>query len=87
VAQAGISTTQVANITDTWLAPGTYFAAVAMDNGTGQIIRNNTPSTLALQVCGVQNQASAFPLPSSATFANPINSAVPFLAITSKAVL
>jgi hypothetical protein len=69
-AQSGTSVGQVFDITDTVLTPGNYFLAMAVDNITATFFRVS-PSTEQLRCNGVYQQASAFPLPSTATFATP----------------
>lgn len=68
-AQSGTSVVQVVTPTAFTLAPGLYYLAIAVDNTTG------TFRGFALQQAGrstgVFTQASAFPLPSTATFAAP----------------
>lgn len=73
-AQSGTSTLQVFDVTDTTLAPGYYYIAVAMDNTTGTIRRNNL-STQASKFAGSAVMASAFPLPATATLATALGSA------------
>lgn len=65
-AQAGTSAIQEVNITDTTLASGIYYLAMAMDNNTGQIGRWG-PTAAIGRGLGVSEEASAFPLPSTAT--------------------
>lgn len=76
-AQAGTSTVQVFNVTDIALKPGVYMLALALDNTTGTITRSSTITTQMLRVAGVQQMASAFPLPSLATYATPSNAYAP----------
>jgi hypothetical protein len=60
------------DITDTDLTPGHYFMALAT-NGSAPLIATN-PATASWQLSdcfGVKIQASAFPLPATATFATP----------------
>lgn len=68
VAQAGTTDLQFFDITDLMLGPGRYYLAVAMDNATGTLIRA-TAGLVRLQAIGMAKQASAFPLPATATFA------------------
>lgn len=67
-AQSGTTTVQFFDITDTFLGPGRYYIAVAMDNTTGTLFRAN-PSVARLQTLGMAKQATAFALPTSITFA------------------
>lgn len=68
-AQAGTSVLQVFDVTDTWLQPGDYYFALAMDGTTGTIFRNAMTSTSLSKTAGMLEMASAFPLPATATFA------------------
>lgn len=65
VGAAGI---QNVNIADTALKPGVYFAAMAVDNITASFIRLSITQDMGRSV-GCQQQATAFPLPATATFA------------------
>lgn len=67
-AQSGTSALQEVDVTDTYLAPGTYYIGVVLSNTTGTMFRWN-PSLAALRMTGVAQEASALPLPSTATFA------------------
>ena len=66
-AQTGTSTIQELNISDTPLNPGKFYLAMAMDNTTGTITRYAGPSNSELTYLGIAQQASAFPLPATAT--------------------
>jgi hypothetical protein len=66
--QAGTSAVQSFNVTDTWIGPGLFYHAVAMDNATGQLSRVG-PTTNVNIALGLAQEASAFPLPANATFA------------------
>jgi hypothetical protein len=79
VAQAGASVYQaVSLLAAVWLDPGQYWLAMASSSATGTF--RNMPLTAAYaQACGVQQQATALPLPSVATFANPASSYVPLI--------
>jgi len=67
-AQAGTTDLQFFDIADLILGPGRYYMAVALDNGTGTLQRANI-IVARLQCLGLAKQASAFPLPATATFA------------------
>jgi hypothetical protein len=70
--QSPISTIQLVDIADTTLPPGVYYLAMVADTGTGQNFRGTTVgsgNTGTLRACGAAQQATAFPLPSTATFA------------------
>jgi hypothetical protein len=79
-AQSGTTDLQAVNIADTELNPCVYYLGMSVNNTTGTFFRETTPA-LVLQSAGVQQQASAFALPSQATFANPAAAYVPRLGI------
>jgi hypothetical protein len=64
VAQTGVISSQVLNFTDIVLGPGQYFAAVAMDNTTGQLERWSFSQHFA-RAMGLVQAVSSFPLPGS----------------------
>jgi hypothetical protein len=69
-AQAGTSTVQLADITDTSLPPGLYYLAMSSDTASGNPFLRMAFSAGAVgRAFGCAQQASAFPLPSTATFA------------------
>lgn len=80
------SVVQVADITDTPLTPGIYFAAMSVDSNTPTFQRVPT-SAAALRVMGVQQEASAATLPSTATFANPASAYLPWMSIALTATI
>jgi hypothetical protein len=86
-AQSGTSAIQEFNITDTVLNPGLYYLACAMDNTTGTVEVWN-PSAAILHAFGICEQASAFALPSSATFgAITGTTRIPFIGATLRTVV
>lgn len=78
-AQSGTSAIQTVDITDKVLAPGLYYLALAFDNTTGTI-ENVGVTAIDAEALGVTQQASAFPLPSTATFAAFAQTIVPMVA-------
>lgn len=68
---------QAYNIADTVLKPGLYYLAVASDNTTTKLTGTNAWPALQLQSLGVRQEAAAFPLPATATFANPTTAFFP----------
>lgn len=79
-AQAGTSAVQVFDITDTYLAAGRYYMGLALSSATATVIR--AAPNLEMERClGVQQQATAFPLPSTVTFAAVTTAYVPFFGI------
>lgn len=75
---SGTSSTQVVNTTDITLERGLYYAAMAY-NGITNKPMGYFPSSVLCRGMGVYNQASAFPLPSTATFAGASNAAIPLI--------
>jgi hypothetical protein len=65
-AQAGISSLQTIDITDTILTPGTYYLAMATNSTTATYTCAGT-TLLRQEVTGVQEQTTAFTLPSPIT--------------------
>ena len=69
VGAAGIQTFDIAN---TVLTPGTYFAAMCVDNITASFGRISAPDVASHRAIGTQQQAvGAVTLPDPATFASP----------------
>ena len=65
---AGTSATIERDITDTILAPGRYYMAMAQNSGANTTVCVTVP-TVDLAFLGVYIQETAYPLPSTATFA------------------
>jgi hypothetical protein len=86
-AQSGSTAQQVVDITDTLLLPGVYYMALAMDNGTGTIVRWQNYGTQQLIASGMQQAATAFPLPDPVTLANPATNYVPCMALGFQTVM
>lgn len=80
VAQSGTGVIQIADVTNVTIAPGNYFLAMSMDNITGTIERS-APTAITMESCGCAQQSSAYPLPSTATFATIANAYYPFAAV------
>jgi hypothetical protein len=80
-AQAGTSMLQFFDVTDTWLGPGVFYLASALDNTTGTTQRVAPSNVMVLSVQGVAQQASAFPLPAAATFAALTFSYLPYVGL------
>lgn len=85
-AQSGTNAVQEFNITDTWLGPGKFYLAVAMDGTTGTLFRGQ--STLqGNREAGWLQQASAFALPANATFAANTTNYQPAIGATTRSVV
>ena len=85
-AQSGTSTIQTVSTTATSFPPGNYILALARDNTTATNFRA-APAALTLIACGVRQQASAFPLPSTATPVDPTSAYLPIFGFGQNAVL
>jgi hypothetical protein len=75
-ALSGVNNSQYVSLTATDLSAGFYYLALAVDNTTATFYRDTIGSNL-LRVLGMQEMASAFPLPATATFANPVAAYTP----------
>ena len=63
-AMGATNTTQIFDIADTALSPGTYYMAMVVDNITAQFNRIYPQYNM---MYGIREETSAFPLPSTAT--------------------
>lgn len=86
-AQSGTNTFQLIDITDTLLGPGQFYLAISLSSGTGTTTRVNTSSAQLLQCYGLAQEASAHPLPVTATFATIGQAYVPIFGLTTQAVV
>lgn len=75
-AMAGTSVLQGVSITPLTLGPGQYYLAMVCSSTSGHFLSLQAISAYKIRALGVYQQASALPLPASATFATnttPIN--------------
>jgi hypothetical protein len=87
-AQAGTTVIQSFDVTDTMLAPGQYYFAVALDNSTGTLLRVTVGgSGYRQQELGMAQQSTAFPLPATATFATIASDYIPVVGLTTRALI
>lgn len=78
--QSGASQVQAVDVADTPIPVGLHYLAMAVDGaGPGLVYRGNVASTPALRASGVAQQASAFPLPSTAAFATVQQGTMPLI--------
>lgn len=85
-AQAGTTTIQsVALGTPLLLLPASYYMALA-NSSTGNVFRSS-PAVAACQMFGMAQQASAEPLPATATFATIATAYLPLFGIASATVI
>lgn len=86
-AQTGTSVIQEFDVADTALTPGRYYLAYALDNNTGTFVRWN-PTTGGsgavpqAKFFAIQQEASAFALPATATFADPASIYIAYLGLS-----
>lgn len=76
-AMSGSSAIQLVDTADTTLPPDLYYLAMACDNTTATFARASLSGAAAWRTSGVAQQASAFPLPSTAAFAAMAQTVVP----------
>lgn len=81
---AGIATKDIA---DTALTPGTYWLALAIDNGTAAVQRHSMGTVASITAAGVQDQDTAFTLPATATFSAPGAVYVPVMVLATKSTI
>ena len=85
-AQSGTSALQAYDITDTLLAPGQFYLACSLSDGTATIARVAT-SAQFLRAFGCAQEASAHPLPATATFATMAQAYLPIIGLTTESVV
>lgn len=86
-AQAGTSAAQEFDITDTLLVPGRYYMALTQDDGVGTFFSVAPGSNKISQTFGVRSQATALPLPATATFAACALNYLPVFWLTTRTVV
>jgi hypothetical protein len=88
VAQAGASVLQVFDPTDFLLQPAQYYMALAFNNTTATVFQTGTLTNASVcRMLGATKQATAFPLPTTATFAAYTASRIPICGLSTRAVL
>lgn len=85
-AQATINAVQSGDIADTLLERSLYYIALASDSATATFFAS-APIALLLRSFGVQEMAAAFPLPATATFANPSSAYIPSFSLHNSTVI
>jgi hypothetical protein len=81
-AQSGTNAIQTVGITDITLGPGLYYMAMSLSSAVGTIFRN-APTAYLSEMSGVYEEASAHPLPATATFAASAQTYIPAFCISS----
>lgn len=84
---ANAGTIQVGNIADTFLTPGLYYAAMAVSTTVTETVWSAVVPATHLRACGCQQQATALPLPTTATFAVVSNAYLPMIGISFQATM
>lgn len=86
-AQAGTSVVQSVSLS-LLLQPGSYYVALVLSNTTGTVLRTTAlTTTLGQPTLGIAQQATAFPLPATATLAVAGSAFLPLFGITSASVI
>jgi hypothetical protein len=85
--QAGTSTLQVFTVAATTLGPGTYYMALALDNTTATIFRGIVGQVLRTRFTGMMQQATAFPLPTTATPAIIGQDYIPMMGLSTRSTI
>lgn len=83
---AGASAVQSVSITSTTLEPGLYYIAMASDATTDTFQADNSVVPVH-RATGVYEQATAFPLPSPASFTGSTHAYLPFIAMTTQSTV
>lgn len=90
VAQAPANDLQLISIASLLLTPGRYWLALALSDVGGTIMRGTFEANAAqawAKAAGMAEQASAFPLPATATFATFVNNYVPLFGISMRSTI
>lgn len=80
VALGAVSALHTVDFTDTLLAPGRYWLAIASDN-TGATFQRFTTSANGLASVGVRQMATAYPIPDPVTFAEVASAYIPLVGL------
>lgn len=83
-AQSGAGTLQVLTVSTTTIGPGTYYMAMAADNGTASYFKGAVGQVLRTRVTGCAQMATAFPLPATATFAIVGQDYIPLIGLSTR---
>jgi len=85
---ANAGTIQVANITDTLLTPGTYYAGMVVSTTVTETVWSAVIPVSHLRACGVQQQAiGSSTLPNPATFAVMASAYLPMIGLSFQATM
>jgi hypothetical protein len=84
VAMSGTVTLQEFDITDTVLAPGRYYMGLAFSSASANLKASTGSGSKML---GIMEEAAAYPLPATATFAAASSDYTPFCGLTTRSTL
>lgn len=85
-AMAGTNVVQIVDVTDTFIQPGRYYMAIAIDNTTGQVFRISTVA-LIQRTFGVFQMSTAFALPATLVPATLTNDLWPLIGVETGRIL
>lgn len=83
-AQAGTSAIQTFSVTSTQIGAGQYYLALALSSTLGTIFNNPLTSASHARSTGMAQQATALPLPATATFASITNGTIPYFGLSTR---
>ena len=86
-AQSGASALQTVDITDKYYGAGSYYIALACDNAAAQLFSLAFGNVALDTYAGIKQQATAFPLPATATFADPTFDYCPVFGFTPRGTI
>lgn len=81
-AQSGASALQKVTVASTSIGPGIFYLAMSVDNVTATVYRTIGGQVLRTKMTGMAEQASAFVLPATATFATLTPDFIPMVGLS-----
>lgn len=84
-AASGASSIQFVDVTDTYLSPGDYWFAFNCDSALANRIWGHATGFEIQRQAGIMQEASAFPLPATATFGTPTVNGIGLCGVTNQA--
>jgi hypothetical protein len=81
--QSGVNAAQVVDVDDTLIGPGVFYFALVLDNTTGTYLGAQMGGSLG-KFLGIAEQASAYPLPATATFATETMNIQPLIGLSGR---
>jgi len=85
--QAVVSSIQSVDIADIQIGPGNFYLAIALDNIVGTLFRGTLYMNIGPAVTGMAQEANAFPLPATATFAQITGNYIPVFGLTTRTLI